>query len=473
MGKNNGFNYSRGLKYKLRIAVSLMSVLPLLVCLYLVSNYVLPQAGIKMDVAFSVIISIFISVIGFIVIKEIFDRVLMVSNDAKLIAAGDITRRISLEKEDEVGELGEALNQLTQRIRLNMDELKNYGEKTTEINLEIQRRVLVLSSLLQISSLISQGAKLEDILKVVVEKSRLLANSEVAFLLYREDKEDSFSMKIVDGANSQRLMGIQIGESGVFNKSIKSNKPLIIDKHNILPAHLIEEFDGKFGLRNALALPIYLRGRVTGILAIGNNKEDFLYNKDDMELLDIFAKQTAIAVENDILVHRVEKLEIKDALTGLYNESYIRNRLQEEIKRAIVYQRPCSFVLMDVDNFKNFHDNFGLLQAESALKKIANLIKDSASEVDRVARFGDNCFAMVLPEKNKRQSQDIAEDIRRKIEFSFGEDSDVNKRLTVSGGVSENPLDGIETGELISKAKDYLELAKKKGKNRILATDKN
>lgn len=450
---------------KLKLSFALMSILPLLV---LLSTYTLSSIGWRVDII-ATLITILIAIIGFFVIKEVFDRIVSVSTEAKLIAAGDITRRVEIEHLDEVGDLGDALNQLTQRIRSNMDELKDYGEKTTEINLEIQKRVLVLSSLLQISSLISQGAKLEDILKITVEKSRLLANSDAAYLLFREEKEEAFSMKVTDGVNSQYLLKIKVEpKEDLFDNVINEIKPLILDKQNLLSGNLSLSFYEKFRLKNTLALPVYLRGRVMGILGIGNNRETFLYMKDDIELLDILAKQVGIAIENDILSHRIEKLEIKDALTGLYNEAFIHTRLQEEIKRAIACQRPCAFVLFDLDDFKKFRQSFGSLQAEATLKKVSSLIRDSVSEIDRVARSQDNEFALVLPEKNKRKAQDIAEDIRKKIEFTFSEDGDVNKRLTLSGGISENPLDGIEAEELIAKAKERLSLAKTQGKNRIV-----
>lgn len=459
---------SYSLKRKLKISFALMSILPLLVAAYLVSNYILPQVGLKVDIVASILISIFIAVIGFFVIKEVFDRIVSVSTDAKLIAAGDISRKLEIEHADEVGDLGEALNQLTQRIRSNMDELKNYSEKTTEINLEIQKRVIVLSSLLQVSSLISQGAKLEDILKLTTDKSRLLANSDVAYLLFREEKQETFCMKAADGVNSSYLLKITVEpKEDLFNKIINTNKPLILDKQNVLPENLTIAFYEKFRLKNTLALPVYLRGRVMAILGIGNTRESFLYRKDDIELLDIFSKQIAIAVENDILMHRVEKLEIKDALTGLYNDAFIRNRLGEEIKRAITYQRPCAFILMNLDNFKRYHENFGSLQAESTLKRIAALIRDSVTEIDRVGRIGDDEFAVILPEKNKRKAQEIAEEIRKKIEFVFSEEQDANKRITVSGGVSENPLDGIDAETLVTTAKELVSFAKKQGKNRI------
>lgn len=458
----------QGLNDKLRISFYLMSILPLLVCIYLVSNYILPNIGIRLDVAFSVVISIVIALIGFFLIKQVFNRVLSVSSEAKMIAAGDISRKIEGQDSDEVGDLGDALNQLTGRIRTNMEELNSYSERTSEINLEIQKRVLVLSNLLQISSLISQSAKLDDVLKVTTEKARLLASSDIAFLLYRQENEEAFSMKAAEGQNAQYLFSVKLEpQEELFERLTKINRPLILDKENIPTDNLNVDFQEKLKLTNALVIPVYLKGRVIAVFGIGNSQETFLYKKGDVELLDIFAKQVAIAVENDLLMRRVERLEIKDALTGLYNEEFIRSRLQEEIKRAIAYQRPCAFILLAVNEFHKFHQKYGSLFAESALKKIASLIKDSVTEIERVARFGDDEFAVVLPEKNKRQAQETAENIRKRIEFTFSEEYDPDKRLTVSASVSENPLDGIDAEELVNKARSLLTGSDLQVKNKV------
>jgi diguanylate cyclase (GGDEF)-like protein len=460
---------SYNLKRKLNIAFALMSVLPLLITGYLVSNYIFPRMGLNPQVTVTIFVSVVIAIGGFFLVKEIFDRIVSVCGEAKLIADGDLDRRLEIEQPDEIGVLGESLNQLTQRIRSNMDELKNYSEKTTQINVEIQKRVIVLSSLLQISSLISQGVKLEDILKLTIEKSRLLASSEVAFLLFRNEGEDYFLVKIADGIDAELLLNLRLGpEEDLFHAIVDKSRPFILDSNAKLKENIEKAFYEKFKVRNMLAIPVFLRGRVIALLGIGNRKDSFSYKNDDVELVDVFAKQIAIAIENDLLMHRIEKLEIKDALTGLYNATFIRTRLQEEIKRAINYQRPCAFVIIDIDNFRQFHLSTGSIQSESTLKNIAGLIKDSISEVDRVGRIGDDEFGIVLPEKNKRQALEVAEVIRKKVEFGF-RNADRNKIITVSSGVSENPLDGIEAEELITKAKDLVAFAKKQGKNRVVA----
>lgn len=472
MNKKIGrFSLSSGtIKQKLIVAFQLMSILPFLVSAYLVSNYILPKFGFKIDIIASLIISVFVAAIGFLVIKEIFDRLSAVTTEARVIAAGDINRKFEVQNKDEVGELGNVLNQLTNRIRGNMDELKAYSEKTSEINLEIQKKIFILSNLLQLSSLISGGEKFDDILKIAVEKSRLLASSETAFLLFKEENKESFQVRAVDGAGVGYLMKVDLGARGdLYNKVFNLNKLLILDKQNLLDRHLMADFFAKFRVKNCLSMPIFLRGKVKGALGIANNRDNFLYSKEDIELLDIFSKQIAIAIENDILAHRVEKLETNDTLTGLYNQNFITNRLEDEIKRAIVYQRPCAFIIFDIDNFRNYREKSGLISAEAALKKIAVLINGCISEVDRAGRTGDDEFSVILPERNKRQAKEVAEGIRKKIQLAFSSGQGNAESITLSAGVSENPLDGVGAEQLIDKAKELLKQAKTAGKDRVVA----
>jgi len=460
---------SRSLRYKLKIAFILMTVLPLLASAYLIMNYGSSFVNLRFYVFIVLGISAFIALVGFMIIKEVSDRLISVTAAAKSMAAEGGSGDVEVGHMDEVADLSDALSQLTQRIRGNMDELKVYSEKTKEINIETQERVMMLSGLLQISSLISLGARLDDIIKVIAEKARLLAQSDSSYMLLREENQETFYMKSADGLNVQQLLRITIDpRDDLFGKVIRTNKALILDSENTVSGPIANAFYDKFGMRNSLAIPIYLMGRVIAIIGIGNALESFVYRKEDLELLDIFAKQISIALENNLLIHRVETLEVKDALTGLYNEGFIRNRLQEEIKRAIAYQRPCAFLILNIDDFQKYRQEFGTLQTEAILKRVSVILRDSITEIDRVGRTGGNEFAIVLPEKNKRKAQDIAEDIRKKIEFTFMEERDATRRLTISGGVSENPLDGVTAEELINKARELVDLAKKQGKNRIL-----
>ena len=476
--KTKGSNLSsRSLSIKLKIAFILSSVIPILIWLNMIfpslfnfSTRVNEIAPISFNKGIILAITLVIVSFGYYILKKMIDPIISISQQASQIANGDFGRviKIGIDREDEIGDLSSALDNLTKRIRQSMDELSNYGEKTKLINLEIHKRVLILSNLLQISNLISQGSKLDDILKISVDKLMQVGQSELGLLMVIEENQDMMSMRCARGetaikfADHKVKLGHELLGNTIFKKEV-----FILDKNNKHSSPDIKNWQEKFGMRNGIFIPLFARGKALGIICIANNTDDFAYTSDDLEIVEIFVKQIAIALETDFLHFRVQKLEIKDPLTGLYNDRFIKARLDEEIKRAVIYQRPCSFLLFNVDNFRRYHTLFGELSSETALKKIALVMEDSVTEIDRVGRFGDNDFAIVLPERNKKEALKIAEEIRKKLEYLFREDEDINKRLTVSGGVSENPIDGVSGEELIVKAKELLQEAKARGKNLI------
>ena len=172
-------------------------------------------------------------------------------------------------------------------------------------------------------------------------------------------------------------------------------------------------------------------------------------------------------IESDLLSKKTDQLAIKDDLTDLYNKTFIMGRLEEEIRRAIFYQRPCSFVAFNIDNFRKFRDVHGELAAEEALKRMSKIFRDNLTPVGKAARIGGDDFAMLLPEKNKKEAAYIAEELRKKIETTNllrqGQAS-----LTVSCGVGENPIDGATADELFKKAMSAVKEAKSLGKNRVV-----
>jgi diguanylate cyclase (GGDEF)-like protein len=450
---------SQSLGNKLRVAFSLMSILPLLVSFYLVANYIIPRAGWKFDIVIFMTISILIAFSGFFVIKEVIDRVVSVSGQVKMIAAGDMDRKVDVKLKDEIGELSEALNQITQRVRTNMEELQVYGKQTDDMNTQIQRRLLVLASVLQITSLISQRESLDKILQMIVEKSKLLAHSDLAYWLVQDPAGTVFSMSKVFGADVDGLMDVKFPlPDALFLDFTHKDNVLIIDAGHQANPEQSAVLEEKLKLRNTIAIPVHLAGDIVGIIGIGNRAENFSYSKDDLALFDVFAKQATIAMGNERLLRKVEKLEIKDNLTGLYNQAYILNHLREEIKRAMMFQRPCAFMLISIDRFEKLLTAVGPEQVNGIIKKIASLIRDSVREVDRVARYEKNSFAVVLPEKNKREMQKMAVMIKESIESNFVSNLDHRKLLTVSVGTSENPLDGSNAEELVKGAQTMLTL---------------
>ena len=460
---------NKGLRYKLFLAFSLMSVIPLLACTYVISLYVFPQLESLVNVSTIVTVSIFIALLGLLLARSLINPVIDMAIEAKIIASGQYDRSLNVPGDDEVGNLAASINTMTQKIKTNLEELKSYGQKMKEINTDVHKKVLALSSLLQIGDVISSGPiQLDPVLEMAIEKTVMIFDSSFGIICLAKDDHSDFVSKVECGqeVDSLRDFCVKRKGPGVLDRAIESRSILIIDSGTKLSREA-EAFRETYKINNLLAIPIYSGRKTFGALIIGSNVDSYKYRSEDVELAKVFAKQITIAIESDMLSRKTEELEIKDELTDLYNKNFILNRLGEEIKRAIFYQRPCSFIVFGIDSFDKFRASYGELAAEEALKKMAKVIKDNMIPIGKAARTAGDEFAILLPEKNKKESFSVAEEIRKKVEgVNFLRSGTAN--LTVSAGVSENPLDGATSDELFKKAVDLLKAARISGKNRVI-----
>ncbi len=461
---------NKGLRYKLMLAFSLMTLIPLLTCMYIISTYLFPRLSSLVDVSIPLVISILVAVLGLILAKGIIDQVIDMAVEAKIIAGGDYDHRIDVMGEDEIGTLGESINFMTYKIKTNLDELKNYGQKMKDINIDIHKKVFTLSNLLQVGDAISSGTvAIDSLVEMAVEKAAQLFDGGFGILYMPKAEGMDLVVRTSFNLSKEKLSGLVIkkGGCGVLDRLLDNGAVMVLDR-GLKSSKEIEDFKATCNIKNLIAVPIQCGRKMLGLLLIGNRADDYKYKDDDVDLIKTFAKQIAIAVENDILSKRTESLVISDDLTGLYNKNFIMARLEEEIKRAIFYQRPCSLVVLNVDGFKKFRDSRGELASEEALKRLGKVIKDSTMPVAKVARIGGDEFAILLPEKNKKEAAYLAEEIRKKIEAT-NLLKEGKAALTVSGGVSENPIDGMTNEELLKKASEALSEAKSAGKNTIIA----
>jgi diguanylate cyclase (GGDEF)-like protein len=436
---------SRSLRPQLIIAFCLMSIIPILALL----NFVFPSLLPKNYLAIIIFAIVIMSLLGFIVVKRIVDPIIEINSEVKVIASGELSHQINISREDEIGELSHSLNQMTQRIKSNMDELKIYGERTKDINLQINRQVIALNGLLQISNLITKNAHLKDVYEVTISKLAQMANSSLAILIFKKD--EGFEVSAQYGLGEETVSCLMMASnSGLLFHLLAASKPFLkVD--DTTQGGISEEFMKLLGARNLLVYPILMQGKARGIIAIGNMIDKFKYSNDDVELMSIFAKQLSIAVENDFLTQKVRDLEVKDALTGLFNKRYITVRFEEEIMRAISLQEPCSFVAVVVNNMQEYRKAYGDAAADDALVRIAALLKSSIREIDRAARLEGGVFGIVLPQKNKRQAEHVAEQFKDKLQAAF-QGADAKKKMQFSLSIVENPIDGADSVTLLRKA---------------------
>lgn len=145
-----------------------------------------------------------------------------------------------------------------------------------------------------------------------------------------------------------------------------------------------------------LVTPLVLDGGVGGFVDIRAASTSF--TDEDVDLLRILATQAAAAIVNARLYHTVERQAISDGLTGLYNHRYFYRRLRQEFARAQRYRVPLSLLMIDIDDFKRFNDEYGHPAGDLVLAEVGRIISGQLRKgVDLAARYGGEEFVVLLP----------------------------------------------------------------------------
>lgn len=193
------------------------------------------------------------------------------------------------------------------------------------------------------------------------------------------------------------------------------------------------------------------------------------FTSEDIARLDSLVPQAAIALENVYIRAQMHDLAATDGLTGLWNHARMYDVLREEIRRSTRYKRALSVLMMDVDSFKTFNDNYGHPQGDQLLKTVAGILQQSVRNVDHVGRYGGEEFMVILPETFKDDACRLAERIRAHVEEHAWVMIDERPiRRTVSIGVAAYPEDALNANELVQRADEAMYRAKRAGKNRVL-----
>lgn len=168
-------------------------------------------------------------------------------------------------------------------------------------------------------------------------------------------------------------------------------------------------------------------------------------------------------------IENIMKTSVSDGLTGLYNHSFFKAHLEKMIVQGRRRQDSAfSLILLDLDHFKQYNDTCGHLCGDEAIKTTAKIIRDSIREENIACRYGGEEFAILLPDTDLGMAYNIAERIRERIEKEPFPRQEwlASRNLTISGGIAQYPLHGVDVSAIIDYAD--VELYKAKAvRNRI------
>ena len=171
---------------------------------------------------------------------------------------------------------------------------------------------------------------------------------------------------------------------------------------------------------------------------------------------------------------KLENVSYTDTLTSLHNRRYFNFVYDKELKRAKRERKFITFMMLDIDYFKQYNDTYGHIDGDTALKNVAKVLKDLLKRPsDYVFRLGGEEFGVILSDTDETNSSKVAQKICDAVRAKeiLHEGSSVNKFVTISIGVVCCVADdALDEELLITKADDMLYEAKRAGRDRYVVT---
>lgn len=190
----------------------------------------------------------------------------------------------------------------------------------------------------------------------------------------------------------------------------------------------------------------------------------FPFEDSDYEILSLYIDSVMTRMRELRKNEKLIKAAMYDNLTNLSNRYHLEIKFEELVQKSRDYRVPFTLLILDIDHFKRFNDDFGHLVGDEALSVVGRVLRDSVDEKngDVIGRWGGEEFAAFIPGDEERGLY-MAEHIRRNIEqFDFK-----YRNITVSIGGAMFGRDGTKLDDLYKKADVALYHSKEGGRNQV------
>ncbi|MEZ7891925.1 MAG: SpoIIE family protein phosphatase [Candidatus Wallbacteria bacterium] len=254
------------------------------------------------------------------------------ANGANEILKGNYDYKITKISDDETGLISIAFNSVTESLTQKIKELSEYSENLARTNRELDKKINELKSLQELGKVISSIFNLEELLRAIIQNATIVMKSKRCSIILVHEKTGEFYIKVAKGLNDNEnfMENIKLASGGfVTDYCVKQKLPLLVtdadnDDRIHKGAKKVEKSaaeqnqdkntgdEKKYKTKSFIAVPLVVNDRVIGVISITEKHNDELYNESDLQLLQIFANQVVIAIENAKLYERLvvkEKLE--------------------------------------------------------------------------------------------------------------------------------------------------------------------
>lgn len=328
------------------------------------------------------------------------------------------------------------------------------------IHEQLREREEELSIINRSSSIITSSLDIRRTYDRFIKELQKVVDVSWAAITVIEDNEINF-LALSSDIGSAWQVGERIPLKGTATEWVATRQKALVETDLSKESRFVTgKYHLEHGVRSVAYLPLKVEDRVIGslILASCNARA---YPARTLKLLEELSMPIAVSIENSRQYDQAEQRARIDGLTTLLNRHSLDEQIQHEISRHSRYGGVFSLIILDLDNFKSFNDNYGHLAGDELLRQVGKIMKGAIRDADQAFRYGGDEFAVLLPQTNIDSAYMVAERIRKRAVLEGATGTPV----TVSLGMASWPADGIGANEVIAAADTALYHAKHSGSN--------
>ncbi|MGQ0836332.1 MAG: EAL domain-containing protein [Gammaproteobacteria bacterium] len=247
---------------------------------------------------------------------------------------------------------------------------------------------------------------------------------------------------------------LRTGEIVVCN-DLRLSEPVVARRKELLA----------LGIRSMVALPLKVGGSTMGVLNLSSREFDAV-GDEELRLLQEMAANLSFALQSRQNEATVEFLAAYDALTGLAKRPLLCERIDALLATPGVLESRPVVVAFDVDRLSSVNDTFGRHVGDLLLQRVADRLKDSVDDQQRIGYLGGGTFTLVLPRLETSRGN-----VAALLESTVFRDPFVIEgreiRASFKSGIARHPSDGPDGDTLVQNAEAALKLAKEAGKQYV------
>jgi diguanylate cyclase (GGDEF)-like protein len=309
-----------------------------------------------------------------------------------------------------------------------------------------------LLACVEIGKALTSTLDLKQILELIMVKVSRLIEAQNWSLLLKNETTGELTFDIVVGINRDLIKGVRLepGE-GISGNVIRTGIPVFLQDVKDDPrfSRKVDELTG-FKTKSIICVPLKIHGKILGVIEIVNVKNIALFETKYLPFLTILTDYTAIAIENSRLFAKIQRMNVTDEYTGLYNARYLHQILEELIENSDRRNSEFAVVFVDIDNFKTVVDSHGHLLGTKMLKEFGQTITDCLFEKDILVKYGGDEYVIILPDSNRQEAKKLTEktlSVIRETTYLQSEFQPVN--VTASFGIAMYPSDAGTIKDLL------------------------